>query len=288
MNKTLISIDKNGTKTFHCTDRCFKCGGTGIISCYIPVNGGECFDCNGSGITEWTEKEYTEEYAAKLEARRIKKAEKKLAEAKSHAEEKNQDFFSRNGFTPEGKTFYILGKTFSIKDQLKADGAKWDNIANHWRMDHTPQGLNSLEISVEEVYQADYSGTYNWTNWKNPNWDDPESYVNRIKKAEENLQAEVSTSEYVGQEGDRITLTVTYTHTSSFENSYGGWLNYTSVTNIHSFKDENGNEIIWKTSNFIEADYGTKMVITGTIKGYKDYKGVKQTILTRCKLEEVK
>lgn len=285
-NRTLIKIDKNGTKHYQCSDRCGKCGGTGIIGCYIPVNGGECFDCNGSGITEWTEKEYAEEYAAKLEARRIKKAEKKLAEAKAQAAEKNQEFFSRNGFNPEGKTYYILGNTFSIKDQLKADGAKWDNIANHWRMDHTPQGLNSLEISVEEVYQADYSGTYNWTSWKNPNWDDPESYVNRIKKAEENLQGEDSTSEYIGQEGDRITLTVTYIHSASFERELR--FNKFDTVYIHSFKDEDGNNIIWKTTNNIYQDEDTKMVITGTIKGYKEYKGIKQTILTRCKLQEVK
>ena len=30
--------------------RCGRCGGSGIISAYIPVNGGECFGCGGAGV----------------------------------------------------------------------------------------------------------------------------------------------------------------------------------------------------------------------------------------------
>lgn len=286
MNKILINTDKNGTKTYHCTDRCFKCGGTGIISYYIPINGGECFDCHGSGMTEWTEKEYTEEYAAKLEARRIKKAEKKLMEAKSHAEENNQKFFQEQEFTPEGKTFYILGKTFDIKDQLKSEGAKWDNYTSHWRMNHPYEGYGYLELSVDDIYDKDYSGTYHWNSWKRLEYNDSNNYYNWIREAEEKLNAKNSTSEYLGQEGERITLTVTYTHTSSFERELR--FNKYDTVYIHSFRDENGNEIIWKTTNNIYNDKDTEMIITGTVKGYKEYKGIKQTILTRCKLEEVK
>lgn len=282
-NRTLINIDKNGTKTYHCTDRCFKCGGTGIISCYIPVNGGECFDCHGSGISEWTEKELTPEYKAKLEARRKRRAEKKLMEAKSHAAERNQEFFQNQGFNSEGKTFYILGKTFDIKDQLKAEGAKWDSYTSHWRMDHPFKGFTYLELSVEEIYDTDYAGIYTWNSWKRMEYNDPDNYYNKIQKAEQDIKSSNSISEYIGNEGDRITLTVTYTHTSTFEKLIG----YKTINfYIHSFKDESGNSLIWKTSNYIEADYGTKIIISGTIKGYKEFKGTKQTILTRCKIKE--
>lgn len=284
MQKILVRTDKNGTQYFHCTDRCFKCGGTGIIKCYIPINGGECFNCGGSGISEWDEKEYTPEYEAKLQAQREKREAKKLEQRKAQAAEKNAEFFERNGFTTDGKTYFVLGNTYDIKEELKAQGAKWDTASRHWHMATKPEGREVLEISVEEMYYTDDAGHYDWRNQKivdSSNAQEVElHYSHKIEMAESKLRAAKSTSEYIGEIGSKIELKVTYIHTSSWENAY-------SVTNLHTFKDENGNTLVWKTGNFIEADYGTQLTIKGTIKDHSEYKGTKQTVLTRCKIEEV-
>lgn len=285
--KILVKEDKNGTKYYRCKDKCFKCGGTGIIKCYIPINGGECFDCGGSGIAEWDEKEYTPEYEAKLEEQARKRAEKKLAKEREQAAEKNAEFFQNQGFTTEGITYFVLGNTYDIKEELKAQGAKWDNASRHWHMATKPEGREVVEISVDEMYFANAAGVYDWRNWKS--FEDDNNYTKKIEEAETKLKAQTSTSQHVGEVGEKLTVVVAYIHTASWENSYGygGYWN-TGVTNLHTFKDEQGNVFTWKTDKFIEADYGTKMIIKGTVKDHSEYKGTKQTVLTRCKIEEVK
>lgn len=288
MKKELIRTDKNGTRYYHCIDHCMKCGGTGIIGYYIPVNGGECFDCGGSGISEWEEKEYTPEYEVKLQAQREKRAEKKLAKEREQATEKNAEFFEKNGFNADGKTYFVLGNTYAIKEELKAQGAKWDNVSRHWHMAVKPEGLKTFEVSVEEMYRADAAGIYDWHNWIGFAEIHDKGlihYSDRIDKAEQELKASESTSEHVGEIGDKLEIVVTYTHTASWENSFGY---RASLTYLHTFKDEQGNVFTWKTGNCIEADYDTKMKITGTIKEHGDYKGIKQTVLTRCKVKEVR
>lgn len=274
MARTPFKIDKNGTK-YYVDYTCRKCGGAGGADAW-KFTGWTCYRCGGSGQDPKPQvwKEYTPEYSAKLQARREARQQKKLMVAKAEAPQRNQEFFRNNAFTPEGKTYFILGKTYDIKEQLKAEGAKWDSFTSHWRMDHPFEGYAYLELSVEDLYGADEAGIYHW--------DLTESgYFHKVEEAENNLKATNSTSEYIGSEGERLTITATYTHSAGFESEFG-------TKYIHSFKDENGNEIIWKSTNYIEQDYNTKFSITGTVKGYKEYKGIKQTILTRCKLQEVK
>jgi len=292
MKRTLIKTDKNGTKYYESVVPCDRCQGRGDYWWGAIINGrpqysGVCYKCGGSRTMVVTEKEYTPEYEQKLANQREKRLQKKQAEAMAKAAEKNAEFFAKNGFNPDGKTFYVLGNTYDIKEELKAQGAKWDNTANHWRMPVKPEGREVLELSVDEIYTADFAGVYAWNNWISANWDDPDYYVNRIKKAEEGLKAQESTSTHVGNVGDKYTATMTYIHTASWSNGYGGYWNE-GVTNLHTFKDEQGNVFVWKTGKFIEADYGQKLVVSGTIKEHGDYKGIKQTVLTRCKVEEVK
>ena len=287
IQKMLVRTDKNGTKYYHCTDRCLKCGGTGYIPQFIQISGGVCFDCDGRGIVEWDEKEYTPEYEEKLRIQREKKAAKKLAEAIAHAPEKNAEFFQKNGFNPEGKTYVVLGNTFEIKEELKAQGAKWDNISKHWHMPTPPEGREYIELSVDDMYEAGYAGVYTWNNWKPFPEKGRDHYYYVIEDAEKSLKVKESTSEYIGEVGDKLDIVLTYVHTATWENAYGGWLNHESITCLHTFKDEQGNVYVWKTANFIEADYGTKLQVKGTIKEHSEYKGIKQTVLTRCKIQEV-
>lgn len=283
--RTLLRTDKNGTKYYHVKCTCGKCGGRGIISVYVPINGGDCFDCGGSGILTYEEKEYTPEYEAKLAEQRQKRYEKKLALEKAHAAEKNAEFFEKNGFNPEGKTYFVLGNTYDIKEELKAQGAKWDNTARHWHLPNKPEGLDveTLELTVDQMYKANAAGVYDWRNWRSFSEDGDNHYYYKIEAAENALKASKSTSEYLGKVGEKLEIVVTYIHTASWETEYGGYWN-TQVTNLHTFKDEAGNIIVWKTANYIEADYGTKMTIKGTVKEHSEYKGIKQTVLTRCKL----
>jgi hypothetical protein len=95
--------------------------------------------------------------------------------------------------------------------------------------------------------------------------------VNESKK-------EKKVSGYVGNVGDRLVLKLTFKATYSFDSQWG-------TVHLHRFLDDNGNVFIWQSSKFINMVEGGVYEVMGTVKQHKDYKDVKQTILTRCKVK---
>lgn len=86
--KRYIRTDRNGTRYYEETVDCPRCGGRGYYAIAVrngspvlsPLDGGTCWKCMGSGKVLDVVKEYTPEHAAKLEAARIKREEKRKAE----------------------------------------------------------------------------------------------------------------------------------------------------------------------------------------------------------------
>ena len=103
---------------------------------------------------------------------------------------------------------------------------------------------------------------------------------NREMQKENKKENEKEKSEYVGQIGEKVTCKVlSFETVTSWETSYDGY--NLSTTYLYKFVTEKGNVIMWKTSKFIEGECNT---ITGKIKELKEFNGVKQTFLTRCKI----
>ena len=98
-----------------------------------------------------------------------------------------------------------------------------------------------------------------------------------VKKKIEKENTTTLTSEYVGTVGDKFSVDVIFTSANWYESFYG-------IMNIYTFLDNNGNIFMWKTSNNIKNDVGDKIKIQGTIKEHSEYKGNKQTVLTRVKV----
>lgn len=95
-----------------------------------------------------------------------------------------------------------------------------------------------------------------------------------IQIAVESLLYAAGDSEFVGKIGDRIEVEVTIIKALKLENDFGG-----SV--MHLMEDNNRNVFVWITSAKNWAEGSVKRV-RGTVKDHRTYKGVKQTILTRC------
>lgn len=89
-------------------------------------------------------------------------------------------------------------------------------------------------------------------------------------------RASEANSNHIGKVGDRLTVKIhSVKCITSWETDYG-------ITRIYKIVDENGNVYTWKTGNFIaEEDIN---VLKGTVKEHKEYRGIKQTELTRCKV----
>ena len=59
------------------------------------------------------------------------------------------------------------------------------------------------------------------------------------------------------------------------------------MSTIFTF-DYNGNSLVWITTSDKNIHIGDTILLTGTIKDYKEYKGIKQTYLSRCIIKEEK
>lgn len=159
--KILIKTDKNGTKYYHNVDRCPRCGGTGIVEIYRPVNGGDCFQCWGSGIIEYDTKEYTPEYETKLEVQRQKREAKRIVKLEAELPAKQAEWLKHNGIDQNGHTYIFLGNTYEIKEELKALGAKVAKALINELPSVTPQPkhgiwqqINKNEVNVIPEYRC--------------------------------------------------------------------------------------------------------------------------------------
>ena len=111
------------------------------------------------------------------------------------------------------------------------------------------------------------------------------SAMNYLQKQQQLQQrATADNNTYLGKVGDKVEFTI-----QSVKALFSNYVNVgyrNSVETItYKFITENGNTVLWSTGKQITDDYiGCK--VTGTIKALKEYKGEKQTIVTRCKIDE--
>ena len=95
------------------------------------------------------------------------------------------------------------------------------------------------------------------------------------KEKQEIEKKKAAKSSWVGTVGERVTLTSAEAKLlTSWDTMYG-------VTHLYQFVDGSGNVYTWKTSNYVEN--GT-VSVKGTVKAHSEFRGTKQTELTRCKV----
>ena len=116
------------------------------------------------------------------------------------------------------------------------------------------------------------------------------------KRAEERDQARLAreaqraASVHVGTLGERLDITVTLVHNTSWDTQFGG-------TNLFVMVDDSGNTLTWKTSSWprcagadgysVAASRGDRITMRATVKSHGHYQGNAQTLLTRCKVSEI-
>lgn len=89
--------------------------------------------------------------------------------------------------------------------------------------------------------------------------------------------AERAGSSWMGKVGERVSFKIAdCVKVTSWETQWG-------ITSVYKIVDEGGRVATWKTSAWID-DKDIGKTIKGTIKELKEYRGVKQTELTRCKI----
>lgn len=172
------------------------------------------------------------------------------------------------GFGKAGFIWIFKGETYENLDWFRASPCRYTRIWG-WYLPSDEEMPSPLPANIEPVKLE----------WADVSFEDKMISEDEITKVVDRLLYDESTSQFVGEIGDRVDLEVVCTRVSETQSMYG--LSY-----FHVFKSIDGNIFTWgTTSKCLEED---KIYhLRGTVKGHSTYKGQNQTALTRCKVEEV-
>lgn len=155
------------------------------------------------------------------------------------------------------------GDTYPHQEWFKASPARyarswgWYFVSTENIPEDLPEGLEAIQLPWEAISKDDVLL--------------PEEQVKAIV---EKLIYTEDPSEYVGEIGERLKLTVRIDRVFSKDGYYG-------TSNIHTMRDADGNIFMWATTaKCLEEGHWYSM--TGTVKEHKVFRNAKQTWLTRC------
>ena len=243
-----------------------------------PAFGGVCLKCGGSGFITKEVRLYTDKEFEQMEKASIKAVEKREAarEQKMKAEyaDKRAKWLEENCFNENLTTFvYFPADSFEVKDSLKDAGFHFSkNLL--WHIANIPEGYEDkvVEIALDQVAEIGAWGE----GFYRPG---ARTFVDDILKNCRPI--EESTSEWLFEEKERFyDYAVVLKSVRGMETRFG-W------TQLVKFEDANGNILQWWTAVEIKAEVGDQVLLTGTVKAHDEYKGVKSTTVTRCKIKAV-
>ena len=178
----------------------------------------------------------------------------------------NDNFFKWYNINEDGYTYVAVGDTYSIKDELKKNGAKFNKEIG-WSFKEDPGKFKTIKISVDSIAYKKDSGTYHL----NPD-------IGETMKEFHEKFIEPTNSEWVGEIGEKVLTWGTLKNTHQFQGTFG-------LTTVLTFSDEEENSIVWMTTKNVPIEIGDFCEIEGTVKAHNTFRGDKQTLLTRCRYE---
>lgn len=247
-------FEKEGRKYVNMIGHCSRCGGSGHYS-YNQMDGTMCYGCRGTGKQRITVRWYTDAERARMDRAAEKRQEAKIKAAEERAEYRRGAEY--NGFA-NGFVIAMIGNTYEIKDELKSAGAKYSRALG-WH------------FANEEDVPAEYAHMGRKITWEQAS--DEEGHIKSEVDLMELVKPEVepSNSEYQGEVGQRLrglSLCCCKINTTAF-----GY--------IYTFEDVDGNIFVWMTSTCPDIKVDEVRVMDATVKGHKEYNGVKQTLINR-------
>lgn len=201
--------------------------------------------------------------------------EKRYKEYSEFLKQNNIEFFTKEDYENADKvrewvmeqkrtSDYINNLQVIFSNFAEGDSTYYDGTIHHYKHCYMDKKYRNLVISSIQAYNK---------------------AMNIISERKEKQDKERTESNYVGEIGNKVSFNIKEAAViTSWENNFG----YHPVTNfIYKIVDENGNIFTWKTTKVIPIDKISEktFVLTGTVKEHKEYKTIKQTELTRCKIK---
>lgn len=156
------------------------------------------------------------------------------------------------------------GDTYAELDWFKASIARYCKLWG-WYIISTEEIPEDLPATITPI-------TLTWESVGNE--DGTLKNETQVRMAVEALLYNEGNSQFIGDIGERIEVTVTVTKAIELENNYG-------LSIMHVMEDEAENIYVWTTASKRWSE-GSVHSIRGTVKDHRIYRNNKQTILTRC------
>lgn len=237
-----------------------------------PAYGGVCLKCGGVGYEIKEVRLYTEAELQRMEdlneKNRIKREQEKEARWEKEFAETKKEWLAHNGFSEDGYTYIVTGNSFSIKDELKAAGWRYDPVLKWHKADPAGYEDRVVKFHVDQLFEFSAWGKGHYIS----------GCKEIVDKALAATQPEVH-SEWIGEVGEKIKgIKVQLVKKYTTETRYG-------LNTLYSFQTKEGNILNWWTTTFQAVEINDWVTIKyATIKKLDTHKDVKNTIITRAKL----
>jgi len=237
---------------------CSRCGGAGGGDKW-QFTGWTCFDCGGSGKAQpRTEKLYTADQLAKLDAAQGKRDAKRAVEAAAKLAERQA----------------AAAATTAAFDAAEANLLARIPVA--W-LDLNNERAADARIVGDIIDRGRRYGSIN---------DRQRDLVVSILDKRAAQAARSTTSRHFGQVSDKVSVAVTCINVASYERTPFGYRSGGQETvYICTFDDGAGHVFVTKTPT-LSVERGTQGTLRGIIKQHDEYQSVKQTQLTRAQFDE--
>lgn len=152
-------------------------------------------------------------------------------------------------------------------------------IRDEWK-NKTDYAHNLRVIAANEVFTNRKGMSFAISMW--PTYQREMGYLVEKKLAAESNALQRKNSDYVGKLGDKLKMVPVTNLIAKFV-SEGAW----GPIYLYKFVDEAGNLYTW-FSGGKHIDKGDTGLLNGTVKAFKEYNGIKETQLTRCRFKLTK
>ena len=172
------------------------------------------------------------------------------------------------GFGEKGFIWLFKGETYANLDWFRASPCRYTRVWG-WYLPSDIEMPDPIPVDVEPVKLE----------WADVSLDEQLIPEDQIVKVVEGLLYDAGESRYVGKVGDRLEFDATCTRATINQGAYG-------ISYFYVFTSDENDVYTWSTSARA-LEEGERYHIRGTVKDHTTFRNNKQTVLTRCKVENI-
>ena len=172
------------------------------------------------------------------------------------------------GFGEKGYIWIFKGNTYANLDWFRSSECRFARTWG-WYLPSDIEMPNPLPVDIEPIKLT----------WEQVSENDVLYSEDKLIAISDELKYDAGTSNHVGEVGERIEFDAICSIAKENASIYG-------ISYFYVFEGKDGNIYTW-TTNTKQLQKDQTYHIKGTVKDHKVFRAQKQTVLTRCKVEEI-